>query len=193
MHVAFILFYFCLPCARPCTFLSTPSWIIQHFDRVLKHCRKLWVVTVPIAPYQRKYMLKEGIRGMLRETVSLQLWFEFSWVPKETSSTPHILCPTSRWFIPWAYIYTVADGFPRSPWKFKKQIGWHFRRPTLLFLSLTIYFLCTMHSIVAKIFFSQKMSGSIFLNIYDKLTWVHHFFMWAQKKLFFGYYFFHER
>jgi hypothetical protein len=72
-------------------------------------------------------------------------WKKFTYVVFFHILPPHLWSPfppTTCWFRPETlYIHTKADRFPRSPWKLKSLLGDIFRRRTLLFLSLAMYFL----------------------------------------------------
>ncbi len=93
---------------------------------------------------QRKHEIKEGNRGIRRQIMLPILWFkllssernQFSVSPLRSS--PQQLADA---FPQSLYIHTIADWFPRSPWKFRRQIKWHFCCRSLLFPYVTIYFL----------------------------------------------------
>ncbi len=63
---------------------------------------------------------------MTTDNVSPVLWFWLLWVPKETSSTPTpSILPQQQMYTYielMLYMHTTVEEFPRSPWKFKKQI-----------------------------------------------------------------------
>jgi hypothetical protein len=94
---------------------------------------------------QRKYINKEGNRGIRGDKMSPILWFKLLWVLRETSPAPPLTPPPNSLLIHThiaLYMYTqTADWYLRSHESLKSKLGDIFRRHTLVFPTSTIYFL----------------------------------------------------